>query len=237
MTASTDSVIPVIAIDGPSGSGKGTISQIVAHRLGWHYLDSGALYRVLALAASRHSLDLEAEDELVTLASHVDVRFVPESGEQPAIVLLEGEDVTDAIRAEECGVDASRVAAFPRVRAAMLGRQQAFRTKPGLVADGRDMGTVVFPDAELKIYLTASQEERAKRRYNQLKQKGIDANLPNLLEDLADRDARDSSRGAAPMKPAEDAVILDTTAIPIDGVVDLVMKMVKDRLVSSDKSE
>ena len=212
------SPVPVIAIDGPSGSGKGTISQIVAERLGYHYLDSGALYRLLALASENHGLTTESEGDLETLAGHLDVQFQP--GGQ---IILEGEVVTDIIRTEEVGNQASRVAAIPAVRTALLGRQRAFLESPGLVADGRDMGTVVFPDAGLKIFLTASAEARAERRYKQLKEKGIGVNLAHLLEDIRERDERDSQRAVSPLKPADDAIQLDTTDLSIDEVVDKVL--------------
>jgi cytidylate kinase len=210
--------IPVIAIDGPGGSGKGTISQIVASRLGWHYLDSGALYRLTALAAQNHALSLDDESSVSTLAEHLDVQFGTDGQ-----ILLEGEVVTGAIRTEEIGEAASVVAALPAVRAALLSRQRAFREPPGLVADGRDMGSVVFPDAELKIFLTASAEARAERRYKQLKEKGISVNLAHLLEDIQRRDERDSQRAASPMKVADNAIQLDTTALSIEQVVDRVL--------------
>ena len=211
-------VIPLLAIDGPSGSGKGTVSQIIATRLGWHYLDSGALYRLLALAAENHTLALDDEESLETLAGHLDVEFA--SGKDgKTVILLEGEPVTDLIRSEVVGNSASIVAALPSVRAALLERQRAFREMPGLVADGRDMGSTVFPDAPLKIFLTASAEARAERRYKQLKEKGMSVNLAPLLEDIERRDLRDSQRGASPMIVAEDAILLDTTELDIEGVV------------------
>jgi len=216
--------IPVLTIDGPSGSGKGTISARVARRLGWHLLDSGALYRLVALGAERHHIPLEDEKALAEYAASLDVRFeLPESDSEP-VTLLEGEVVGDAIRSETCGNAASKVAALPAVRAALLQRQRDFRQQPGLVADGRDMGTVVFPEAEVKIFLTASVEERAQRRYKQLIEKGISANLAGLLGEIAERDARDSQRKVAPLKPAEDAIILDTTSMTIDEVVEKVVQ-------------
>ena len=217
-----DAVIPVLTIDGPSGSGKGTISQIVASRLGWHYLDSGALYRVLALGAQNHGLALDDAESLETLAAHLDVEFVPKEGADSDI-LLEGEPVTQDIRTEEVGNAASIVAALPGVRAALLERQRVFLQMPGLVADGRDMGTTVFPAAALKIYLTASQPARAERRHKQLKEKGKDVNLAQLLEDIERRDLRDSERASSPMKPADDAIVFDTTGHDIEAVVNMVL--------------
>ena len=209
--------VPVIAIDGPSASGKGTVAQALARALGFHYLDSGALYRLVALAAINRGTDLGDEAALTSLAAGLDARFA--GGE----ILLEGERATEAIRTEACGVASSRVAAVPGVRAALLDRQRAFREPPGLVADGRDMGSVVFPDARLKVFLTASPETRAERRYKQLKDKGIAANIATLLLDLAERDARDAARAIAPLKPAPDARILDTTGLAPDEVADTVL--------------
>jgi cytidylate kinase len=218
----------VVAIDGPSGSGKGTISQLLAARLGWHYLDSGALYRLTALAAARHGVALDDPAGLARLASALDVRFeVDADGER---ILLDGAPVGNPLRSEATGAGASRVAALPEVRAALLERQRAFRAAPGLVADGRDMGTVVFPDAEVKIFLTASAEARAERRYKQLKEKGIGANLSDLSADLAERDRRDSERATAPLKPATDAVVVDSTGLDIPACLERCLVIVRQRL-------
>lgn len=205
----TETHIPVIAIDGPSASGKGTVAQLVAEKLGFHYLDSGALYRLLALAAGRQGVPLDSEEALARLAEGLDIRF--EQGE----IWLDGERADDAIRTEECGNGASRVAAYPRVRAALLELQRAFRKAPGLVADGRDMGSVVFPDAALKIFLTASAEVRADRRYKQLIEKGMSANIQQILHDIKQRDERDSARSVAPLQKCADASLLDTSALAI----------------------
>jgi cytidylate kinase len=219
----------VIAIDGPGGAGKGTIARLAALKLNWHMLDSGALYRLVALAAQRHGLAWDNEAALVPLAGHLDVEFLADSGFTESRILLEGEDVTDAIRTEDCGSGASQVAVLPGVRSALLDRQRAFRRPPGLVADGRDMGTVIFPDAELKIFLTASPEERALRRHKQLKQKGIDVNVATLSKEISARDARDAQRSAAPLQAARDAITIDTTAMTIDQVVERVLQLCRDR--------
>jgi cytidylate kinase len=208
--------IPVLTIDGPSGSGKGTVAQMIARKYGWHYLDSGAIYRVLAQAALKHELDLSDEAALTELAENLDVRFDFAGDELK--VMLEGEDVSLLIRTETAGNAASKVAAIPAVRAALLQRQRDFRKMPGLVTDGRDMGTVVFPDAPFKVFLTASAEERAQRRYKQLKQKGIESNLSDLIAEISERDRRDSEREVAPLRPAEGALILDSTELGIDAV-------------------
>ncbi len=217
---------PVIAIDGASGTGKGTVSQILAKRLGWKFLDSGALYRVLALAAQKHSVALDNEKALEVLAEHLDVQFIAQESEPP-IIILEGENVTEVIRTEKIGNAASIVAALPAVRASLLSRQRAFRESPGLVADGRDMGTVVFPDAELKIFLIASPEERALRRYNQLKERGISVTLSDLIKELRERDRRDQERTVAPLKPAEDAIRIDTDRLTIEQVVERIIFEIK----------
>ncbi|HTT08147.1 MAG TPA: (d)CMP kinase [Gammaproteobacteria bacterium] len=227
--------VPVITVDGPSGTGKGTVCQRLAQTLGWHFLDSGALYRVVGLAAQRAGVSLVAEQPLAALAANLDLRFVPDPrAEHGMAILLNGGDVSAAIRTEEAGGAASRVAAFPSVRAALLKRQRAFRQPPGLVADGRDMGTVVFPDAALKLFLTASPEERARRRHNQLKQKGIDVSLRALLEDILARDERDRGRAVSPLIPAADAKLVDTTALGIEAVIGQVMRYVREQgLLSS----
>jgi cytidylate kinase len=212
----TDNV-PVIAVDGPSGVGKGTLCQALAQHLGWHLLDSGSLYRLTALAAQKHGIPLDDETRLAALATRLEVRFATFPGRETQ-VLLEGEDVSAAIRSEACGNAASRVAALPAVRAALLQRQRDFRQSPGLVADGRDMGTVVFPDAPVKIFLTASPTARAIRRYNQLREKGISVSLAALAKEIAERDARDAGRAIAPLRPASDAHVLDTTELSIAAV-------------------
>jgi cytidylate kinase len=222
--------VPVITIDGPTASGKGTIARLIAQRLGWHILDSGALYRLVALAAQKHSIALDDVESLQTLAAHLDVEFVAADGAEEMSVLLEGEDVTLELRTETCGNGASKVAALPEVRAALLERQRAFLREPGLVADGRDMGTVVFPDATIKIFLTASAEERARRRYNQLKDKGLGVTMRSLLDEIAERDERDRNRAASPLVPAEDAVELDTSKLSIDEVVDRLWQLCQVRL-------
>ncbi len=218
--------IPVITIDGPAGSGKGTISRQIASQLGWNLLDSGALYRLVALAANRKGVDLGADEQLKKIAEQLGVSFVPVSGGLVEIK-LESDDVTQIIRSEECGNAASKVAAINVVRVALLERQRRFLQEPGLVADGRDMGTVVFPDARIKIFLTASAEIRAERRLNQLKQQGINASLHGLIRDIEERDARDTNRKEAPLVPAEDAIIIDTGSMSIDEVVKTVMEAVK----------
>jgi len=210
-------IVPVIAIDGPSASGKGTVAMRVAQALGFHYLDSGAIYRVAAHAAQTASVALEDEAALATLARGLELKF---SGGE---VFLAGLPVGDVIRGEEAGRAASRIAALPALRAALLERQRAFRQAPGLVSDGRDMGSVVFPDAGLKVFLTASAEERAQRRYKQLIEKGFDANLAALLQDLKERDARDAARTAAPLQQMADAVLLETTHLNIDQAVQQVL--------------
>jgi cytidylate kinase len=205
--------IPVIAIDGPSASGKGTVAQLVAKQLGFHYLDSGALYRLVALAAMKTDTPLENEEALAGIAQHLDVLF--ENGE----IILSGEKVTDDIRTEACSNGASKIAAFPAVRTALLERQRAFCQAPGLVADGRDMGSVVFPEAATKIFLTATAEVRADRRYKQLMEKGMCANMEDILHDIRQRDERDSARSVAPLQKSADAFLLDTSNLTIDQAV------------------
>ncbi|TVP92749.1 MAG: (d)CMP kinase [Pseudomonadaceae bacterium] len=222
-------MIPVITIDGPGGSGKGTIAGLLAERLGWNLLDSGALYRLLAFAAENHGVELDNQAALVRLASYLDVQFVPANDNQEQRVILEGEDVSRSIRNERVGAGASRVAAIPAVRDALLERQRAFRETPGLVADGRDMGTVVFTDAPLKVFLTASASERANRRHRQLLGKGENANLASLLDEIVARDERDMNRSVAPLVPAADALQIDSTSLSIEEVLETVMTEARKR--------
>jgi len=216
---------PIVTIDGPAGSGKGTITERVAHNLNWSILDSGALYRLVGLAAIRNEISFTDEDKLADIAKNLDVSFKPNG--DGVDVFLEGDDVSSLIRNEECGCSASKVAAIGAVRESLLDRQRRFADSEGLVADGRDMGTVVFPNAKVKIYLTASAEIRAERRLNQLKQQGIDASLSGLIRDIEERDERDMQRDVAPLIPADDAIIIDTSKFSIDEVVSSVMKAVK----------
>ena len=218
----TEQAIPVITIDGPGGSGKGTIAGLLAAQLGWNLLDSGALYRLLAFAAQNHGIALDNEQGLEALAAHLDVRFIASEDNREQHILLEGKDVTRAIRSEAVGASASVVAALGAVREALLQRQRAFRAPPGLVADGRDMGTVVFTDAPLKVFLTASPEERAERRYKQLLGKGETASLASLLDEIVARDERDTNRSVAPLRPAEDALLIDSTSMTINEVLEKV---------------
>lgn len=220
--------IPVVTIDGPSGAGKGTLSSAVAEKLGWHFLDSGAIYRVLAVATKHHGIEVNDEESVVPLATGLDVNFITEMG--TTRIILEGEDVTEDIRTEVVGRAASQVAALPRVREALLRRQRAFRDGPGLVADGRDMGTVVFPDAEVKIFLTASAEERAERRYKQLREAGHDVSMARLLEDIKARDERDSTRAVAPLVPAEDAAVIDSTGLDIAQVFEKTIEIITAKI-------
>lgn len=220
---------PVITIDGPSGSGKGTISRLLASELGWHWLDSGAIYRVLAFAARQENIELDDTKALTSLADKLDIVFQSNPQGEPA-AFLAGVDVSRDLRTESCGNAASRVASIPAVRTSLLARQRAFRQFPGLVADGRDMGTVVFPDAEVKIFLTASPEERAKRRYKQLKEQGFDISIDALFQEIATRDKRDAERAVSPLQAAEDAITLDCTSMSIENVLNAAMDVVRKKL-------
>lgn len=224
------SSVPVITLDGPGGAGKGTISSLLAAARGWHLLDSGALYRLTALAVEKKGIDITDEAAVARVAEALDVRFHAEEEGAPVVVMLEQHDVTRAIRQEHIGNAASVVASIPAVRDALLQRQRDFALMPGLVADGRDMGTTVFPNAVLKIFLTASAEERARRRMNQLRKTGISASFKSLLEDIQARDERDSNRSASPLKPAEDAIVLDTTELGIPDVVARIDALLDERL-------
>ena len=224
------SIIPVITVDGPSGTGKGTVCSHLANWLSWNFLDSGALYRILAVAAEKHHIETNNEAAIAELAKSLDVVFQRPQPGKDVTVIYEGDDISQQIRTEECGNFASQIAILHSVRAALLERQRKFRQLPGLVADGRDMGTVVFVDAPLKIYLIASAEERAKRRYKQLKQKGFDVNLPRLAADIAERDTRDSQRTISPLKPAEDAIVVDTTVMDISEVIKKIENLVQETL-------
>lgn len=230
MTNATNatSKAPVLAIDGPSGSGKGTIAYLVAKDLGWHVLDSGAIYRTLAVAVDDAGVADGSLDDLVNCANTMDLNFNVDGALINAI--LNGRNVTNLIRTEEYGKKASKLAAIPEVRAALIDKQRAFRVAPGLVADGRDIGTVIFPDATVKIFLTASAEERAERRFKQLKQKGIDVNLSTLLQEIVERDQRDAGRSVAPLQRAADAEHIDTTGMTIDEVTSIVLRLARDKL-------
>ncbi len=221
--------VPVLTIDGPSGSGKGTVSRATAQQLGWSLLDSGALYRLVALAGRRAGIPLDDAPALAQAALALDIRFGADAAGEETIQFA-GEEVTRHIRTEEAGNDASKVAALPAVRAALLARQRRFAVPPGLVADGRDMGTVVFPAAEVKIFLTASADERALRRHKQLKEKGVAANLADLSREIAERDRRDVTRAASPLVASDDAVVLDTTGMSVEAVITRVLEIAGRRL-------
>ncbi|MGD9583964.1 MAG: (d)CMP kinase [Lysobacterales bacterium] len=221
-------LVPVLTIDGPSGSGKGTIARAVADRLGWHFLDSGALYRAVGLAASWAGIAFDDIEALVRVAGDSDIRFEDRPGDDPA-VFVNGQEASAELRTETCGAAASAIAAIPEVRAALVAKQRAFRRPPGLVADGRDMGTVIFPDAVCKVFLTASAEVRAERRYKQLKQKGFEVILAALLREIVARDARDAGRAVAPLRPADDAVQIDATGLGIGAVVERVLALLPTR--------
>ncbi|MBB72577.1 MAG: cytidylate kinase [Legionellales bacterium] len=221
---------PVITIDGPSGAGKGTASQLVASRLGWHFLDSGAIYRALALAALQQHIDENDTESLVQAASGLDLRFEVTNPTQAPQVFLGETEVSQAIRHEDTGTMASKISKYQDVRQALLSRQQAFCQAPGLVADGRDMGTAVFPDAPVKVFLTASQEERAQRRYKQLREQGENVSLAQVLTELAERDRRDTNRTVNPLRPADDAVVIDTTSLSIDDVVAAILGEAETKL-------
>ncbi len=229
MIPSVNPHAPVLTIDGPSGAGKGTVSRAVAERLGWHFLDSGALYRAAGLAASWAEIDLADAERLARCAADMDVHFVDRADDDP-LVYVNGVEASAELRTETCGATASAIAALPRVRAALVDKQRSFRRPPGLVADGRDMGTVIFPDATMKVFLTASAAERAARRYKQLKQKGLDVKLDDLLREITARDERDANRPVAPLKPAADAVLVDSTGTSIDAIVEQVLALLRQRL-------
>ncbi len=222
----TEKQVPVLTVDGPSGSGKGTVGQMLAQELGWHFLDSGALYRITALASQNQGIDMANETRVAEIAKDLEIKFIPQKDAPPSVSLA-GQVVGDVLRTEQIAEMASQVAAMPKVRAALLLKQRAFAQLPGLVADGRDMGTNVFTDARLKIYLTASPEIRAQRRYKQLKEKGFDVNLARLLEEIQVRDARDQARTVAPLKPADDAHILDSSGLDAREVVQKVLDLLK----------
>ena len=229
------SSVPVICVDGPSGAGKGTLSQHLANAFSWHLLDSGALYRVVGYACRQANVSLDDETAVAQMARALNVDFQP--GEKGVTVWLSDQDVTAAIRSEQGGLDASRVAALPRVRAALLLRQQELARTPGLIADGRDMGTVVFPDAPLKIFLTASAQARAERRLHQLQGMGESVSLPRLLADIQERDARDEARAVSPLVPAGDAIVIDSTTLSADEVLQAVRELADGRNLLSDVSE
>jgi cytidylate kinase len=221
-----DKIVPVLTIDGPSGSGKGTVSRMAANALGWHLLDSGALYRAVGFAAGMEGLDLSDAEAVTRCAQTTKISFRDPKDGLETRVIVNGMDATDEIRTETCGAAASAIAAIPGVRTALFDKQRAFRKAPGLVADGRDMGTVIFPDAQCKVFLTASAEERARRRYKQLKEKGLGVTLAALLREIQARDVRDAGRAVAPLKPAADAVVIDSTGMPVERVVATVLELV-----------
>ena len=225
----SNSSVPVVTIDGPSGSGKGTISRKVAEALGWHLLDSGAIYRAVGYAASMEGIDLSDAEAATRCAEETQIGFEPAADGSETRVLVNGHDATDEIRTETCGAAASAIAAIPGVRAALFDKQRGFRRAPGLVADGRDMGTVIFPEARVKVFLTASAEERANRRYKQLKEKGLSVTLSALLREIQARDVRDAERAVAPLKPAAEAILIDSTGTPIEAVVAKVLALVRQR--------
>ena len=226
--------VPIITIDGPSGTGKGTICHRLAEHLGWHFLDSGALYRVLAYAALQHGIDFNDVAQLVSLAYDLNLRFEVGAA-QNSFVFLDENEISSQIRTEQCGQNASKIAVIPDIREALLARQRAFAIVPGLVTDGRDMGTVVFPGAKLKIYLYASTQERAARRFLQLKETGNNASLAQVVDELEKRDARDIARSCSPLRPAEDAVLVDTTGLTIVQVFNNVLQLAEERLIGSLK--
>lgn len=223
---------PVITVDGPSGAGKGTLSQLLAQKLQWHFLDSGALYRLTALSAENHGIAFDLALDLAKIAAHLDIEFDVYGGR----VFLEADDVTQRLRSEQTGALASRVAAYPEVRQALKARQRAFRCEPGLVADGRDMGTVIFPDASLKIFLTASAEERAKRRFEQLQSSDLWISFDSVLADVQARDERDQNRSHSPLIPAPEAHVLDSTHLNIEEVLDVVLSLLAERNLINKKA-
>ena len=228
-TARPPSGAPVLTIDGPSGSGKGTVSRTVAHALGWHYLDSGALYRAVGLAAAWEQIDLSDAEAVAACAARTVIRFDGDGDGEPK-VWVNGKDATHQLRMETAGAAASAIAAHPPVRTALTDLQRSFRAEPGLVADGRDMGTVIFPDALFKVFLTASAEERARRRHKQLKEKGVSVNFDSLLHEISARDERDANRAVAPLKPAPDALFLDSTGRSIGEVVQHVLALIPESI-------